>query len=150
MYILADDDQRLNLILNNISKQKHIKFLNLLASGNKNTTCGAMPGDDQCAFVNVNVKQLGTGKMWKLVSKILNHVPWSFISVSPKLNFTGSQVVTLLNLCDPLEGFQQKWCKKLSQGQIRKTKRGSHLGFQVQQAMNQRFVCVKPPLANLD
>ena len=30
-----------------------------------------------------------------------------FISVSPKLNFAGSQVVTLLNLCDPLEGFNK-------------------------------------------
>lgn len=80
---------------------------------------------------------------------ILNHVPWSFISVSPKLNFAGSQVVTLLNLCDPLEGFNKNGAT-LSQGQIRKTKRGAHLGFQVQQAMNQRFVCVKPPLANLD
>lgn len=69
MYILADDDQRLDLILNNISKQKHIKFLHFLASGNKKQN-SVVPGDDQCAFVNVNVKQLGTGKMWKLVSKM--------------------------------------------------------------------------------
>ena len=53
----------------------------------------------------------------------------TFISVSPKLNFAGSQVVTLLNLCDPLEGFQQKWCKKLSQGQIRKTNGEVTSGF---------------------
>ena len=68
-----------------------------------------MPGDDQCAFVNVNVKQLGTVylEVFCFEDVILNHGPWSFISVSPKLNFAGSQVVTLLDLCDPLEGFNK-------------------------------------------
>ena len=126
MYILADDDQRLDLILNNISKQKHIKFLNFLASGKKNTTvvpCQVMINVHLSTWMWSNSEPF----MWKLVSLdvILNNVPWSFISVSPKLNFTGSQVVTLLKFMWPLGRASNKnGGKKWSQGPNPQNKTG--------------------------
>ena len=97
-----------------------------------------MSGDDQCAFVNVNVKQLGTVYVEVgFEDVILNHVPWSLHQCITKTQLYRKPGGHPAKFMWPLGRLPTKICNIVTGAKSAKQNGGSHIWviFQVQQAM---------------